>query len=501
MQRKKILRRLGIALLVLLVVALAVVIRPGYLWLNAWFHDLPVVEQLARGFTDDASRLNKTHVKEVWRVPADPDAAETQLRELLARARTEGLRVAIAGARHSMGGHTIYPDGIVVDMLAFNHIALDASSGILRVGAGARWSQVIAYLDARGFSVGVMQSNDNFSVGGSLSVNCHGWQHDRQPICSTVESVRVMKADGSIMRCSQAENSELFSLVLGGYGLFGVILDVELRVVPNERYRAESQVIAAERYVDRFRERVRGRSDIGMVYGRLSVVPGEKTFLSEAIQTVFRRAPCEPEEIPRLADSGLSIVRREVFRAQIGSKGGKEVRWQAEKTIGEQVASRYVSRNQLLNEGAEIYQERNADRTDILQEYFIPPEYLALFLQKAATIIPRHQVDLLNVTVRNILEDRITFLRYADQEMFALVMLFNLPRSREGDASIELAAKELIDAALACNGRYYLTYRLHATAAQFARAYPQGAEFFDRKRFYDPAELFQNQFYLKYGKN
>ena len=49
-----------------------------------------------------------------------------------------------------------------------------------------------------------------------------------------------MKADGIIVRCSRNENAELFSLALGGYGLFGVILDVDLQVVPNERYHSSS---------------------------------------------------------------------------------------------------------------------------------------------------------------------------------------------------------------------------------------------------------------------
>src|SRR5437660_314829 len=83
---------------------------------------------------------------------------------------------------------------------------------------------IIPYLDRRRHSVAVMQSDNTFSVGGSLSVNCHGWQFGRPPIASTVESLRLMQADGSIVRCSRTENPELFSLVLGGYGLFGIIL-------------------------------------------------------------------------------------------------------------------------------------------------------------------------------------------------------------------------------------------------------------------------------------
>jgi hypothetical protein len=245
---------------------------------------------------------------------------------------------------------------------------------------------------------------------------------------------------------------------------------------------------------------VRGRSDIGMVYGRLSIVPGPRTFLREAILTVFRRSPCAQQEIPRLTASKLGLLRRQVYRAQIGSDLGKSIRWQAEKTLGEQLASQYVSRNQLLNEGADVYQEQNADRVDVLHEYFIPEENVALFLDRAREIIPKHEVDLLNLTVRNVLEDHVAFLRYADCDMFAFVMLFNQPRTSEADAEMERATQELIDAALACNGRYYLPYRLHATESQFSQAYPRAVNFFERKRSYDPDELFQNQFYSKYGR-
>jgi FAD/FMN-containing dehydrogenase len=500
MTRRKFMRRAALATLLVVFVGSAPLIKPGYLWVNAWLHDRPTIDRLPPGHVSDASRLNPTHVTEVWPIPSEPADAESGLRQLLERARGQGLRVAIGGARHSMGGHTIFPDGIVLDMLPFDRMELMERERVLRVGAGARWSRIIPYLDRRGFSVAIMQSNDNFSVGGSLSVNCHGWQHDHAPIASTVEAFRLMKADGAIVRCSRAENAELFSLVLGGYGLFGVILDVDLLIVPNERYHAESEVIPGDTYVTRFMEKVRGRPEIGMVYGRLSIVPGESTFLREAILTVFRRAPCKREEIPSLTASGLGALRRAVYRAQIDSTSGKVVRWQAEKALGEQLASHYVSRNQLLSEGAEVYQEQNADRTDILHEYFIPPGHVATFLQKAREIIPRHQIDLLNVTVRNVLEDDDSFLRYADQEMFSFVMLFNQPRTPGAESRMEAATRELNECAIACRGRYYLPYRLHAPKDQMARAYPQAAAFFERKRHFDPGEIFQNLFYLKYGQ-
>jgi len=79
-------------------------------------------------------------------------------------------------------------------------------------------------------------------------------------------------------------------------------------------------------------------------------------------------------------------------------------------------------------------------------------------------------------------------------------MFFSQPRTEAADTEMQAMTGELVDAVLQADGRYYLPYRLHATPAQFRRAYPQADEFFNLKRQYDPQELFQNQFYRKYGK-
>ena len=230
----------------LLLLLLAVSARPAWhLWRTVRNDDgsLPAIPL---GFADDASRLNLTKVNRDWEIPEGAEEAEKQLAELLELARRERLPVSIAGARHSMGGHTIALGGIVINMRQFRRMKLNEAKDRLHVQAGALWDEIIPYLDARGCSVAVMQSNNSFSVGGSISVNCHGWQFDRPPIASTVESLRLMNSDGRIVTCSRTENTELFSLVLGGYGLFGVILDVELKVVPNARYRMEQFLVPAD---------------------------------------------------------------------------------------------------------------------------------------------------------------------------------------------------------------------------------------------------------------
>jgi FAD/FMN-containing dehydrogenase len=489
-------RRLWWAALIVAGLVVAAVGRPAFHVTRAAWRDRDDAPSPPPGEVDDVSRREHARPAEVWHVPDDPAAAVEQLRAVLARAKAAGLPVSVAGARHSMGGHTVAPGGVVIDTLGFRRMSLDGD--VLTVGAGARWADVLPYLDARGRSVEVMQSNDSFTVGGSLSVNCHGWQVGRPPFVSSVESFRLMTADGLVRTCSRAENSELFALAAGGYGLFGIVLDARLRVVPNARYRAERAVFPADRYEAEYADRVE-RTDAAMAFGRLCVTPGEGTFLREAILTSFHPDPLPDGAVPPLAPVAGSGLARAVLRGSIGSEYGKALRWDAEKHAGTAVFGRWFTRNQLLHTGVERFQERSADRVDVLDESFVPRGQVAAFLERMRTILPRHDVDLLNVTVRAVGRDDQTVLRYAPSEGFAFVFLFNQPLTPEADATLAAATREVIDATLDLGGSYYLPYRPHATPAQFRRAYPSADRFFAAKARYDPDGRFQNGFSRRYG--
>ncbi len=393
-----------------------------------------------------------------------------------------------------MGGQTIYPEGISINMLPFKGMSLDEHKNLLHVQAGAKWADVIPYLDQHGRSVAVMQSDNSFTVGGSLSVNCHGWQYGRPPIASTVESFHLMQADGSVVVCSRIQNRELFSLALGGYGLFGVILDADLRVVPNERLRLEQHVVPFGRAMESFACSLRENPEVEMAYARMNITP-QKMF-DEVLINVFRR---ESGPIPPLTAAGSNWFPRLVFRGSAGSAFGKEMRWSAETKIQRELTGTVFSRNQLMNDNAEWYLDRSQETIDILHEYFVDREHAGGFLAAARKIIRKYNEDLLNVTVRDVKADPDTFLNYARKDSLAFVMFFSQPRTPAGDAEMQAMTRELVDAVLQAGGGYYLPYRLHATSAQFRQAYPQADEFFNLKRKYDPQELFQNQFYRKYG--
>ena len=453
-----------------------------------------VRDQGTPGTIDDASRMNATHVRRIVDVSDDDAVAIAQIRSALAQARAEHIGISIAGFRHSLGGQTIAPDGVVLNMLPHHRIELMNDGASVRVQSGAVWRDVILALDHVARSVEVMQSDSNFTVGGSLSVNCHGWQHRHPPVASTVRAMTVLLPNGDVIRCSSGENRELFAHVLGGYGLFGVILDADLRTVPNERYRPRYTACDVDSYENVFDRETRNERAVGMAYGRISVAPG--AFLREAIVTTLQR---ESGPTPALHEQRYAGIARLVFRGSAERDSVKRLRWFLERRVQPLVERRAVSRNEMLNNDIALYVDRSAASTDILHEYFIPHGKLSTFIARVRPILMRERADLLNVTVRDIRKDDTTALPYAREDVFGVVMFFHQSRSAAADALMQQLTRELIEEALAVGGTFYLPYRLHATPDQVRRAYPAIPEFFEEKRRVDPDQVFTNEWYLRYG--
>jgi FAD/FMN-containing dehydrogenase len=306
-----------------------------------------------------------------------------------------------------------------------------------------------------------------------------------------------MLADGKIVTCSRTENPELFKLVLGGYGLFGIILDADLQVVPNEKYKIERIPVSSANYASLLDQSTTNVNDVAMVYGRLRVT--SENFLQDGILNIFHRLPSTNSPVSALSESNRKIQRL-IFRSGVGSEYGKELRWNAEKYFSSELSGNIFDRNEILYEPSDWFSDHSTNSTDILVECFVPPDQFEPYVKEIQKIIPADHADLLNVTVRDVEKDNDTFLRYADKNLISLVMLFSQKRDAAGETQMAKLTQDLVAAALKHDGRYYLPYRLHATPEQFTEAYPQSKQFFALKRKYDPDELFQNEFYLKYGK-
>lgn len=141
---------------------------------------------------------------------------------------------------------------------------------------------------------------------------------------------------------------------------------------------------------------------------------------------------------------------------------------------------------------------REAGKNDLLQEYFIPVEEFASFVQSLKTVLTEEEMNLLNITVRYVNHDEEAELSYAREDMFALVCLFNTALSEEGQLKTKQGVQKILDEVIRHRGTYYLPYAAYPSQQQFQTVYPKYKKFFEKKDQYDPGHLFMNYFYEQY---
>lgn len=461
--------------------------------LKTKWNEKDISGEIPKGYTNDASQLNLTKIDTIIEVSNDKKEIEIQLKNVLKYAKDNKLKISIAGAKHSMGGHTIYPNGIVLNMLPYNQMELDTVKNILTIGSGALWEDALKYLDKYGKSISVMQAFSSFSIGGSISVNGHGWQKDLPPISSSVISFTLMKENGEIINCSRQENQELFKLVIGGYGLFGVVLDVKLKVVENEALQYKYIRLSPNNYVSYYKKYISENPRVNLVFGRLRI--SDKHFLEEATLNFFEKVD---NSIPTLQNEKSTETQRLVFRGSVNSEYGKRLRWDLETGMNKVSKNDIYSRNELLNDHVSLIENKDTSSTDLLQEYFIPERNFNKFISDMKPILKNSKIDLLNITIRGVYQDNNSYLNYARENVFGFVLLFNQKKTVQQEIEMEKLTNLLVDAALKNEGTFYLPYRLHINKDKMRKSYPNANTFFQLKRKYDPTELFNNKFYDHY---
>ena len=464
--------------------------------------DNPVLDGTAstvpRGGDDvlnDASGLSETPIHKHIVLKQDPgEALVTALRAELKEAEAEGRGMNIGAARHSMGGQAIPRDGAAITF-ENGFLEPDTSAETFRVHSGARWSQVITALDPIGYGPKVMQSNHDFGVAATYSVNAHGWPVPMGPMGHTVRSVQMVLADGEVVTASRDENAELFGMAMGGYGLVGLITEMEVEMAANQRLVPEHQKVAAVDLADVLMQAVND-PDVPMAYGRMNVDRGR--FFEDGL-VIGYRPDADQSDLPAAVGSGLpSKIASRVYRYQLGNERWKRWRWTIETDIGPRLGSGISTRNSLMNEPVHTLDDRDPGRTDILHEYFVAPERFADFVKACQDVIPASYQEFLNITLRYVAQDDQAWLSYAPVERIAAVMSFSQEMTQRGEADMARMTTALIERILAIGGSYYLPYRLHATQDQFLRCYPRAPEFAAKKRALDPKGVLRNGLWDSY---
>lgn len=454
---------------------------------------VPPLQQTSGEVLNDASQLSATPIHVHTRTPTHGDALIDAFRQELKAAQADGRPVNVGAARHSMGGQAIPRDGhaITVDDA---WIEVDRTARTYRANGGARWADVIHALDPMGFSPAVMQSNHDFGIAATFSVGAHGWPVPYGPMGATVRSLRIVLADGELVTASRSENPELFEMAMGGYGLVGLIVDMEVDMVDNQRLTPGFEAMPASEFPETFRTVV-DDPGIPMAYGRLNV--DRAHFFEEALLATYVPSP-DQTDIPAATGSGaISHLASYIYRGQVGREGMKRLRWWFESDLGPMIAGS-STRNSLMNEPVVTLDDRDPTRVDILHEYFVPFDAFDGFLEACREVIPNAFVEFLNVTLRFVDTDPTSVLAHSPTPRIAAVMSFTQEMTARAEADHRRMTRALIDRIVALGGTYYLPYRPHATVEQFTTAYPRAAEFAARKREIDPRLTLRNNLWDSY---
>jgi decaprenylphospho-beta-D-ribofuranose 2-oxidase len=433
-----------------------------------------------------------------------------QLQSVLQDAKRRRLKVSIAGSRHSQGGQTYSAGALVLNMRGLNRVlAIDTAARTVTVESGATWDEVQRAIAPKRLALKVMQSSNIFTVGGTLSANAHGRDLDLMQVVDVVSRFRLLLADGRIVEVSREQNPELFSLVIGGYGMYGVILDVTLRVTLDELYQQRAVSMDYTAFPRYFAQRIKPDRSIALMLVRPSIDPDSGSFLREFVVVTWRRAGAEaaPSDSSKLFQlTEEAHVWRDRFFLGLSRRfdWAKVLRWSLQKRVelgaGE---SRVVSRNNAMRPPLaplELLQYHSGHDTDIIQEYYVPVENFVPFMDRFREILVRGNMNVLSSTVRYVGPNATPVLAYApNRESFAIIQMSNVGLSTVAQAHARAVTRQLVDAAIENGGTYYLTYQLYPSPDQLHRAYPNAQRAFERKRFYDPEERFTSQFYETYG--
>ncbi|RYE05145.1 MAG: FAD-binding oxidoreductase [Rickettsiaceae bacterium] len=417
------------------------------------------------------------------------------MKATLLKAKADKVQISFIGSGHSQGGHNYVNEGIVLNLSNLDKIER-ITDQIIRVQAGANWKKVIEFLNPLGLSVSIMQSDYDFTLGGTVSTNVHGWQANSKPMISSIEGFNLLTADGNLLYCSRDENYDLFKAVIGGYGLLGIIVDVDLKTVPNRSYISKQLVIKSSDFINSFTSTVKNNSEAKLFFARFSL--HQSSFLQEVIIRVY-------EEYDNLHNSnslktfryGEKVINR-LFALTDNNSFLKRIRWKIEtnKWISEKF--KVLSRNQLLYHSTKLYNTDDLNKIDLLQEYFVPLKHFNKFTDFLRSMESEISPHLMNLTIRHVQEDDESILNYAKHEMICFVMFFRGSRTNEFNIALKHIAIKITDKALDLQGSYYLPYKPFQTREQFHRAYPKSRQFQHVKELFDPNKLFQNSFYQNY---
>lgn len=339
-----------------------------------------------------------------------------------------------------------------------------------------------------------MQTYANFTVGGSLSVNVHGRYVGATPIIGSVKSIKLILANGETVVASPIQQAELFYGAIGGYGALGIISEATLQLTDNTKIQRFDKTMPLDSYKSYFLNRI--QSDKSAIFHNATIYPDNY----DTVRAITFRSTQAPLTIQQRLQPLDADYRKQQLLLELVTHGklGKKLRQSVIDPLRYR-GNPVVWRNYEASYNTDEIKPKDTDKAVyVLQEYFIPVDQFESFYPQLIAILKKHDVNVLNISIRHTLKDPGSLLAWARQDVFSFVIFYEQLKKEGENDKVRLWTQQLIDAALACNGTFYLPYQIHATQAQFLKGYPNAAEFFKLKKQVDPDNKFSNKLWQSY---
>ena len=164
-----------------------------------------------------------------------------QLREIILNSKTAIPR----GMGRSYGDSGL--GNTIISTTEFNQIkSFDDSKGHIICESGVTLDSIISRILPSGWFLPVSPGTKFVSIGGAVSANVHGKNHHiKGSLSHHIHYIDVMLSDGSIVRASKDNESDLFYNTCGGMGLTGIITEVSMQLIPVESAFIRQKTIQA----------------------------------------------------------------------------------------------------------------------------------------------------------------------------------------------------------------------------------------------------------------